>query len=96
VDHPFGRHLAGRGCHRFAQPYRPALLALGLDRRPPGARDRTGDAAAVLKGRVGGVGDRVDLELRYVRLLDLDGCHLTSRLLTGDSGVCRARGHEHN
>ena len=38
---------------------------------PAGARDRRGHPAAVQQLGVGGVGDRVDLELRHVRRDDL-------------------------
>ena len=58
-----------------AEADRRALVALGLDRRAAGPRDRTGDAAAVAKLGVGRVGDRVDLEPGDVRVPDLDLGH---------------------
>jgi hypothetical protein len=75
VDHPPGRHLAGTRLDRLAEPDRRPLGALALDRRPAGPRDRPGDAAAVAQLGVGGVGDRFHLELRDVRLADLDLGH---------------------
>ena len=42
-----------------------------LDRRPAGPRDRRGHAPAVHEARVGGVGDRIDLQRGHVGLEDL-------------------------
>src|SRR5581483_9756805 len=75
VDDPAARHLARRGLDGFAEPDRRALVALGLHRRAARAGDRARDATAVPELRVGGVRDRVDLEARDVRLLDLDLGH---------------------
>src|SRR5215211_7607543 len=88
VDHPPARHFAGGRLDRLAEPDRRALVALGLHRRPAGPRDRASHAAAVPQLGVGGVGDRVDLELRDVRLLNLDLGHVRH------AGYRRAMGGE--
>ena len=62
--------------------------------RPPGAHDRPGDAAAVPQLGVGGVGDRVDLELCDVGLADLDPRHGRETSGPGDERSTGARaGH---
>src|SRR5262249_2001187 len=60
----------------LAQTDRRPLVALGLDLRATGARDRPRDAPTMAQLGVGGVRDRVDLELGDVRLLDLDLGHV--------------------
>ena len=70
------RHLAG-GRSTTASP-RPIGASPSLSSwidAPAGAHDRPGDAAAVPQLGVGGVGDRVDLELGDVGLADLDLGH---------------------
>ena len=76
VDHPVRGHLAGGGLECFAEPDRRALVALGLNGRAARARDGARNPAAVPQLGVGRVGDRVDLELCDVRLLDLDLGHV--------------------
>jgi hypothetical protein len=76
VDHPARGHLPGRGLYGFAEPDRCALVALGLNGMAAGARDRSSNPAAVSQLGVGRVGDRVNLELCDVRLLDLDLGHV--------------------
>jgi hypothetical protein len=83
MDHPPARHLATGGLGALPEPDRPPLIALGLHRRAPGPGDRSGDAAAVLELGVGGVRDRVHLELRDVRLLDLDLGHVRRPAYSG-------------
>ena len=76
VNHPGRRHLAGARRHRLAEPDRGQLVALALNDPPAGAGDRARDAAPVLQGRIRGIGDRVDVELRDVSLLNFDLRHL--------------------
>jgi hypothetical protein len=76
VNHPAAGHLAGRRLDRLAEPDRGSLVALGLHCGPAGPGDRARNAAAVSQVGVGGIGDRVDLELRDVRLLNLDLGHV--------------------
>jgi hypothetical protein len=84
VDHPARGHLAGGGLDGIAEldRRRPVGLLLNLRAARPGDRPR--DPAAVPKLRVGGVRDRVDLELGDVGALHLDFGHLL--LLPGALG----------
>ena len=75
MNHPPRRHLSGARRHRLAELDRCERVALVLNHPAACAHDRPGDAATVPQVGVGSVRDRVDVELGYVRLLDLDLGH---------------------
>src|SRR5439155_25332149 len=75
VDHHPRWHFPTRRPHRRAEPDRRALARLALELLAGRARDRRGHAPAVPQLGVGGVRDGVDLELRHIRLPDLDLGH---------------------
>ena len=68
MNHVTSRHLACGSRYRVAQADRRLLIGLPLHIGPAGAGDRRGHTAAMLELRVGGVGDRIDIELGHVRL----------------------------
>ena len=72
VDHLPGLEVAGAGHHRRAHRGAADPVALLLDRGPPLDADRPGDAGAELELLVGGVDDRVDVELGDVPLDQLE------------------------
>src|SRR4051795_7889557 len=66
MDHVAGGHVAGRRLHRLAQPDGRPLVGFALDLGPAGAGDGRRHATPVHEPGVGGVRDRVDLELGHV------------------------------
>jgi hypothetical protein len=72
MDHPARRHLSGARRHGIPEVDRSQLVALVLDDPPAGPDDCASYAATVLEVAVRGIRDCVDLELRDVRLLNLD------------------------
>src|SRR5215203_5646153 len=92
MDDPACRQLARARGHRLAQPDRGQSVALLLNRLAAGPGDGPGDPAAVPEVGVRRVGDRVDVELRYVGLLNLDVRHRLRGVLEADhelAGIVR-------
>ena len=95
VDHPARRHRAGARRHRLAEADRGQRVARPLNHPPARPGDGRRDAAAVRQRGVGGVGDRVDLERRDVRLADLDLGHRSEpNSIAGPAASAARRGRD--